>query len=192
MKKVLQVVGEARAGKSLVCEYVAEKHGFTVVLISDIIRSFARDKQIALGPRADYLTVHAQMKQERGADYVARTVLARPEERICVDGIRVVNDVVRIQRAEQVKSKIVALHCPPEKRFERALSLKSPVDSMNYEKFLEDDERDAYDSDPERQNTLAVIAMADTHIDSSQPKGLVFKEIDTVVGSLVISSSITR
>jgi len=192
MKKILQVVGEARAGKSEACEYVAEKHGFKVVHVSDIIRSFARDRQITLGPRAAYLAVHAQMKQERGADYVARTVLASPYERICVDGIRVVNDVVRLQRAEQVESKIVALHCPPEKRFERALSLKSPLDSMTYEEFLEDDERDSYNPDPERQNTLAVIAMADTHIDSSQPRELVFKEIDAVVGSLVLSSSITR
>lgn len=190
MKKLLQVVGEARAGKSEVCEYLAEKHGFKVVLVSDIIRSFARDKQITLGPRADYLAAHAQMKQERGADYVAHTILGRPEERICVDGIRVVNDVVRLQRAEQVKSKIVALHCPPEKRFERALSLKSPLDSMIYEEFLEDDEQDAYNSDPERQNTLAVIAMADAHIDSSQPRELVFKEVDAVVGSLVLGSSI--
>lgn len=185
MRKLVQIVGEAGAGKSEACKHLAIAHDFSVVLVSDIIRSFANDKDIRLGFREDYLDVHAQMKRERGADYVARTILARPEVRICVDGLRVINDAVRLKNAADTDSVIVAFHCPPEVRFERTQLRNTPLDRATYDEFLEDDERDAYNPDLERQNTWAVMNMADFHIDSAQPQESVFGELDAIVDQLL-------
>lgn len=181
MKNILQVVGEARSGKSEVCTYLAEQHGFKPIVIFDIIRAYAQENSIKLRKRADYLEVHARMKQERGVDIVARTVLECPEDRLCVDGIRVVNDVIRIKNADGVKSKILALHCPQDVRFARAVSLKDGIDRLTYEEFVEDDKQDSYNVDTEHQNTLAVIGMADFHLDTTQPRAVVFSEVDAVI-----------
>lgn len=184
-KLILQVTGEADAGKTEVCRHLSEQYGFSVVLISDMIRGFAQSKGINLGPRKDYLAAHRQMKDEQGVDIVARTILAEPSAIICVDGIRVVNDVVRVKEAPGVVSKLIALHCPPEIRFERALTRQSPLDSLTYEEFCAADLTDAYNPDPERQNTHAVMEMADYHVDSSRSAVTVFRAIDSIVVPLL-------
>jgi dephospho-CoA kinase len=178
---IVQIVGEAGAGKSDVCAHLAREYDFSVILVSDIIRSFARSRNITLGPRSDYLKAHTQMKEEQGMDIVARTILETPISRLCIDGIRVLNDVGRLQTATDVESKIIALHCPTEIRFERSLQRGSSLDGLTFEEFLQDDLQDAYNSDPERQNTLAVMSAADYHVDASQSQALVFKAIDEII-----------
>lgn len=180
-RTILQITGEPGAGKTDVCAHLAEEYNFSVVRVSDIIRSFARSKDLVLGPRSDYLDVHKQMKDEQGTDIVARTILGEPASRLCVDGIRVMSDVERLRKAPGAISKVVALHCPAEIRFERTLQRKSGLDRLSFEEFLEDDRRDAYNPDPERQNTQAVMDAADYHIDASQPQELVFQAIDEIV-----------
>lgn len=180
-RTILQIAGEAGAGKTDICAHLAKEYDFTVVLVSDLIRSFARSRNLVLGPRSDYLEVHKRMKVEQGADIVARTILDEPARRLCVDGIRVISDVERLRRAPSTLSKVIALHCPAEIRFERALQRKSTLDRPTLEEFLEDDRQDSYNPDPERQNTLAVMDAADYHVDASQPQKLVFKAIDEII-----------
>lgn len=177
-KVILQIAGEARSGKSGVSKHLADEFGFSTILISDIIRDYSKTRGVALGPRSDYLKAHASMKAELGVSVVADMVLKTEGSRLCVDGIRVLNDV---QRLRAVGSKVIALNCPAEIRFERARKLQTTIDPMNLEQFLEDDERDGHNPDPERQNTQAVMDGADYHIDSSRTLSRVFEEVDSIV-----------
>ncbi len=180
-RTILQIAGEAGAGKTDVCAHLAEEYDFSVILVSELIRSFAQTKNLVLGPRSDYLEMHKRMKDEQGADIVARTILSEPASRLCVDGIRVIRDVERLRRAPGSTSTVIALHCPAEVRFERTLERKSALDRFTFEEFLEDDRQDSYNPDPELQNTLAVMDAADYHVDASQPQEIVFKAIDEIV-----------
>ena len=184
-RKIIQITGEAGAGKTEVCAYLAATYDFHVVLVSDIIRSFAHSRQLALGQRGDYLTVHAQMKKELGSDIIAKTILDMSASRVAVDGIRVSRDVERLRTASDVASLVVALDCPAELRFARAMHRKAPRDRLTYREFLDDDRQDGYSPDPEHQNTRAVMESADYHIDASQPRAVVCHAIDAVVGPLL-------
>ena len=132
---IIQITGEAGAGKTDVCSHLAEEYDFGVVLVSDIIRSFARSRNLVLGPRADYLDAHRQMKEELGVDIVATAILAEPNSRLCVDRIRVKNDVERLRRASGGTSKVIALHCPPEQRFARAVIRNSGMDRLTSHRY---------------------------------------------------------
>lgn len=183
---IVQVTGEANAGKSELCSYFEEQYGFSVVLISEIIRTFADERDIQLTAREDYLAAHKQMKTEQGNDVIAKTVLDNPSDRLCVDGIRVINDAVRLRNTQAAASIIVALHCPPEIRHERSLARGSTLDRSSFEKFLEDDKRDAYSSDLEGPNTFAVMGAADYHIDSSVPREQVQQAADKILLPILV------
>lgn len=184
-RTILQIVGEAGAGKSESCAYLAEEYGFTVVLVSDIIRKFARTQDIPLTRRQDYLDVHAAMKRQQGVDIVARTILQNPASRLCVDGIRVQNDVERLRHTPGVTSEVVALECPPAVRFERAKQRGATLDHLTFKEFLADDLSDAYNADPEQQNTHAVMTAADHRIDALQPFTVVQQALDRIVAPLL-------
>ena len=181
---ILQITGKVGAGKTDLCAYLAKKHGFTVVLISDLIREFARAKGLTLAARADYLEVHKQMKNEQGEDIILQKILATPGKNICVDGIRVPNDVKRLQAAG---AKIVALDCPAEVRFTRSLKRRSSLDKPTFEAFMADDQAEAHNTDLECQGTDAVMAMADYRIDASQSQDDVFRAIDQIVSAVGIA-----
>lgn len=188
MRAVLQIVGEARAGKSTLCRYVSETYGLQTVRVSKLIEDYATTTGMVLGNRDDYLTAHRRMKQELGNDVIARRILGASAVHLCVDGMRVPNDAERLRVAPGVISRIVALHCPPEIRFERALQEQSGRDRLTPEAFAADDLTHAFSPDPEAQNTSAVMEMADYHLDATGPKAAVFHSIDEIVKPLLAAS----
>jgi dephospho-CoA kinase len=175
---ILQITGEARAGKSEVCNHLSSEFNFSTILISDIIRGYAKTNGIFLGRRSDYLAAHNRMKEHLGLEIIKDTVLETTSERIVVDGVRVPNDV---QRLREVGSQVIALHCPVDVRFERAKRLQTDIDPLTFEDFVHDDKEDAYNPDRERQSTHTVMSEADYHIDSSQPLSAVFRDLDDIV-----------
>lgn len=185
-RTIVQITGEAGAGKTDMSAYLAEKYDFTVITVSDIIRSFAYSKGIVPGSRSNHSALHTQMKKVQGPDCVAETILANPASRLCVDGIRVANDVERLRKTPNTIGGVIALDCPTgvrlERAWQRALQREPALDKRLFERqFLEDDRRESYNPDPECPNILAVMEAADFHVDASQPPEVVHKVIDRIV-----------
>lgn len=180
---IVTLVGEAGAGKTEVRRHLAKQYDFSTILISDIIRDYARLRGIPLLQRPDFLTAHRQMKAELGVGHVADTVLATPGGRLAVDGLRVPNDLERIRANAEVICRVIAFPCPAPIRFERAKG--RTLDPPTYEEFLENDAADAYNPDLEYQNTLIMMEMADHAIDASQSKEVVLAEVDDYVVPLL-------
>jgi dephospho-CoA kinase len=182
---IVQITGEAGSGKSDACAYLAQKHDFSVVQISDLIRSYAAQRGLELSTRSDYRLANLQMKSELGNDILVTQTLQTDANRLCVGGLRVVNDVQRLRTAVGVASLVVALDCPPEVRFERTILRGPGLDKRTYDEFLEDDRQDAISAVPELPNLQAVMKMADYHIDASLPQAQVFEAIDDIVAPLL-------
>lgn len=121
------------------------------------------------------------MKAKRGPDIVVDTILGVQEPRICVDGLRVINDLKRLRSAPLVAFRTIAFDCPAEVRFARACARRVGPDKPTLEAFMHDDIGDAWSADPEEPNTLAVMNGADFHVDASKPIEEVMASIRAVV-----------
>ncbi len=180
-RTILQVTGQPGAGKTEVCKYLVEEYGFATVLVSDLIRAYAKPRGISLSKRLDYKLAHTQLLAELGQFAISDAIIETPSDLVCVDGIRV---PAHAERLRSYGSKIVALHCPPQIRFERAIQRKSALDKTSYEDFLSDEELELRNADPYVQGTLTVMEMADYHIDSSRPLTQVQQSVDAIVAQL--------
>lgn len=179
---IIQIAGEARAGKSEVAHYLAEHYDFSVVLISDMIRAYADMREVILTQRESYLRTFKHMKADLGPDIVANTVLEADGRRICVDGNRMPADVERLRH---VGAKLIALDCPVEVRFERAQRLQSPLDRRTLEEFMADDAAESSSRNPELQNLRSVMGAADFRVDSSRSLEQVIHDVDRIVVPLL-------
>ena len=178
---VLQITGEPGAGKTAACAHLVKNFGFTSILVSDLIREYSKPRGIALRERSDYKFAHSELLRELGQQAISEAVLNTPAELVCVDGIRVPAHAERLHRY----GKIIALHCPPAIRFERASQRKGQLDKASYQDFLLDEELESRNPDPFVQGTLTVMEMADYNIDSSQALPQVLDTLDTIVVPLL-------
>ncbi len=174
---VLQITGQPGAGKTEACRYLTENYGFTSILVSDLIREYANPRGIILRERADYKFAHSELLRELGQQAISEAVLNTPTDLVCVDGIRVPAHAERLHWY----GKIIALHCPPVIRFERANQRKGELDKASYEDFLGDEELESRNPDEFVQGTLTVMEMADYDIDSSQPLPQVLDKLDAFI-----------
>lgn len=176
----MQITGEPGAGKTELSQYLVAKHGFTSVLVSDLIRAYAQPRQLVLRDRSDYKHAHTQLLSELGPFAICDMILGTASDLICVDGIRVPAHVKKLQSDG---SKVIALHCPPQIRFARASQRQGELDKANYQDFLYDESLEARNPDPFVQSTLTVMEMADYHVDSSRPLTEVLKEVDRLLAT---------
>ena len=181
LKTVLQITGEPNAGKSELCKWLEKEKGFTPVLVSDLIRDYARPRGIELRERRDFIDAHTRMLSELGKFAISEAILNTPSSRISVDGIRVPAHVERLRQY----GLVIALRCPPEIRFQRSLERRSPLDKTTYEEFIADEMEEARNEDPYVQSTLTVMDSADYNVDSSRPFNEVVQEVDKIIAPYI-------
>jgi len=185
-RNIVPIVGEAGAGKTSLSAYLVHKYGSAQVRVSGLIEDYAAKCQIELDNREDYLFVHRKMKEEQGPSIISDSILKIPGELLVVDGLRVPNDMDRLRNAGAgVITSVIALNCPFDVRLERIQDRSRTLVPITREQLIEDDQRDAYNPDPEYQNTRAVMHDADYHIDSARPRMQIFRDVDNIIVPLL-------
>ncbi len=121
------------------------------------------------------------MLTELGRFAVTNAILEVPSDRICVDGIRVPGHA----RPLQEYGIIVAIDCPQDIRYTRAIQRARGLDRLTFDEFLEDEAREARSEDPFSASTLTVMEMADYRIDGSRPLDVVKKDFDPIVAEIL-------
>lgn len=174
---IAQIVGQPGAGKTEACQHLYDFHGLRPILVSDLIREYADIREMALRSREDYSAAHRQMLRELGKYAITETIISKPFERISVDGIRVPAHVERLRQ----HGPVIALHCPPEVRYERILARGRELDQPSYTDFLKAEGQQNRSPDPFEISTLTAMEGADYHVDSSQPLDRVKIELSNII-----------
>lgn len=183
---ILPIVGEAGAGKTSLSAYLVHKYASAQVRVSALIEDYAEKSGMVLDGREDYLFVHKKMKEEQGPSIISDSILKTLGKLLVVDGLRVPNDMDRLRNAGAgVVATVIALDCPFDVRLERIQNRSQALPPITREQLIEDDERDAYNPNPEYQNTRAVIDNADYHIDSARPLVEIFRDTDDIIVPLL-------
>lgn len=183
----LQVTGQPGSGKSESCRFLSDNYGFETVLVSDLIRDFAHRRGLELTRRSDYKPAHAQMIAELGEYTIVDTIISTSADLVCVDGIRVPAHSTRLR--SRFGSKILALHCPPEIRFDRNQQRSRATEKgISFSEFLAEERQEDRSDDPFVQATLTVMEMADFTVDSSRNKDKMFHDIAAIVEPLLTSA----
>lgn len=188
-KVIIQLVGEAGAGKTEAAKHLAETQDFLPVRVSELIEEYALTRHLVLdksSSREDYLAMHREMKKEHGNSVIVRTIFEKPSSRIVVDGIRIPNDMNRLKNiGTNVVSQVIALDCPFDIRLQRLRARNQSATSPTVEELQADDALDAYDPNPEFPNIRAILEAADHHIDASCSLTEVHQGVDRIVTELI-------
>jgi len=178
MKTIVNLIGYPGSGKTMAAGYLRTEYGFETISPSDTFRAYAAEHSLPLRGRADYLAIHTALLED-DPDAIARPVLECAAPRICLDGMRNVHNIIRIERVNPVTT--IHLDCQiPEERFfrvQRDAARTGHRVPQTLEAFMAAEATDAPWMDD-------VIARADYTVDALCPPGTVMREIDTIVAEI--------
>ena len=135
------LVGKNGAGKSAVCQYLAEK-GFAVLSLSDIVRREVSDR--GLESNRDNLVATANdLKQAKGAAVLAIESIAYAKENqlsnVVFDSIRNEDEIVYLKENGVI---VIGVDADIELRYQRISARKGDTDHIDFQTFKAHDERE--------------------------------------------------
>lgn len=174
---IVGLTGPNAAGKG---EVAARLHGrgFAVHSLSDIVRDEAASR--GLDPSREHLIqVGNELRRRGGAGVLAERVLPRLGDRAVVDSIRNPAEVVVLRRAAGFI--LVAVEAPARLRFARTVARARPGDPLTLAEF-EERERQENSADPEAQQLLATVRLADRVLVNEGTIEALHVKVDEIVG----------
>jgi dephospho-CoA kinase len=142
-KLVLGLVGMPGSGKSLVVT-TAQKEGYSVVVMGDVIREETKKRGLALNPE-NIGKVMLELRKSGGKSIVAEKcipkILQAESAKVIVDGLRSL-DEADFFKARFAKFSLVAVYASPETRFNRLYRRRRSDDPNGWEVFRERDDRE--------------------------------------------------
>jgi dephospho-CoA kinase len=142
-KIVIGLTGMPGSGKSLVVE-TAQKEGYAVVVMGDVIREETRKRGLELNPK-NIGKVMLELRKTGGNNVIAEKcipkILQTENSKVIVDGLRSLHEADAF-KAHFAKFSLMAVHASPETRFNRLYRRRRSDDPDKWEVFHERDARE--------------------------------------------------
>ncbi len=163
---VIGLAGPLSAGCSTLAEHLATQKGFTLRILSDIIRKELKEKNGIESPSPKELQDKGdELRQINGSDVLVREIfkdlIEKKPEKIVIDGIRNPGEIGYLRKFS--KFFLIAIDASREERLKR-YRIKTKT-SISDQDFFSIDERDSGKNQPENgQNVTRCIDVADFQI----------------------------
>jgi dephospho-CoA kinase len=180
---IIGVTGLNVSGKGEFCRYLAEK-GFMTYSLSDIIREELRKDGVEI-TRETMFAKGNDLRKRHGSTVLADWTLKKlePGNDYAIDSIRNPEEVKALKKRKDFR--LVYITAPPiEMRFERAKKRMREGETISFEKFRAEEEKELKGNDAGSQQLLACEAMADYKIRNDSALDDFKKRIDELIAKL--------
>lgn len=163
---VIGITGTLGAGKGTVVELLKEQ-GFLHFSARDFLTK--RIKELGMKVDRDSMTAVANAERERvGGDFIARGLLemARKEDKNCIiESIRNVKEIEYLKA--NCEFKLFCVDADIKVRYSRIQKRASETDSVDFETFCANEQREMDSVDENKQNLRACMQRADVVFDNN-------------------------
>lgn len=175
---VVGLTGPNAAGKGEAAAYLRDL-GFALHSLSDVVREEAIGR--GFPPEREYLIrIGNELRRTGGPGILAERILPRLGSRGVVDSIRTPAEVAVLRRVPGFF--LLGVDAPARLRFERSLSRSRPGDPRTFEAF-EERERQENSEDPDAQQLLATLRLADRVVRNEGTLEALRLEVDRALAS---------
>ncbi len=158
---IIGITGTLGAGKGTVVEYLREKRQFAYFSVRRFLSEEVRRQGKAVN--RDTLTAVAnELRKEHSPSYIVDELYKQAAEQggnAIIESIRAVGEVEALRKRGDFM--LWAVDAEAKTRYERIRLRGSETDHIDYETFLSNEKRELDNTDPNKQNLKACMAMAD-------------------------------
>jgi len=182
---ILGLVGQPSGGKDTAAAYLIDKYGFVLVSTSDMIRDYIAKNNLGEPIRTLMQEVANKLRLENGPDYFVQLGLKTVGNKLVFTGMRNPSEVATLKK---VGATIIEISAPIEVRYQRAIARKRVGENVSLEDFRRIEEKEFESTDPNNQNTGAVLKMADHTIINDGSLEELYQYLDLLMAQLGVKT----
>lgn len=187
-KIIIGITGTIGAGKGTIVDYLVKNKG--VIHFSareDVINKEIEKRGLPI-TRDNMVLVANDLRKNYGPSYVAEELfkMAQNSPKSCVlESLRTVGEIKSLKK--KGKFYLFAVDAKQKTRYDRIqIRNNAQSDNVSLEKFIEQEETEMKSDDPNKQNLMKCISMADYTLDNNGTFEDLYRQIDDLVEKLNI------
>ena len=159
--KIIGITGTLGAGKGTVVEYLVEKKGFIHYSVREYLVEIIKERGLEVN--RDIMTnIANELRTNNNPAFVVQELYERASilgKDSVIESIRTPGEIMFLK--QQGNFILLAVDADSKLRFERISQRKSSTDSVDFETFIANENREMSTTDPNKQNLKRCIEMAD-------------------------------
>lgn len=181
---VIGITGTLGAGKGTVVEYLRTKRKFSYFSVRQFLMEEVHRR--GLEPSRDSLVLVANdLRAKHSPSYIVDELYKQAAQ---AGGNAIIESIRAVGEVESLRKKgsfvLLAVDALPRTRFERIRKRGSETDHIDFDTFLQNEEREFANTDPNKQNLQACMKMADITLVNNGSIEQLHAEVDRFIENL--------
>lgn len=181
---IIGITGTLGSGKGTIVEYLVNKKGFTHFSVRNYILEEIRQRELPEN-RDSMVIVANDLREKNSPSFITDQLYNQSKE---LDGNAVIESIRTPGEAESLRKKgqfyLFAVDADPKVRFKRIKFRNSETDKIDYQTFLENEQREMISTDPNKQNLSKCQEMADFVFKNNSNVEDLFQEVEKVLNQI--------
>ncbi len=178
---IIGITGTLGAGKGTIVDYLVKKRGFNHYSVRNYLIEIIKQRNLEVN-RDNMTSIANELRKQNHPAYIIEQLFRKAKkngENAIIESIRTPGEIDFLRKTGGFY--LFAVDAPPTVRFERIKLRASETDKVNFKTFIANEKREMQTGDPNKQNLMECIKMADFKFDNSDNLNHLYKQIDSVL-----------
>lgn len=159
---IIGITGTYASGKGTIVD-ILKKEGFKHYSVRDYLVEEINNRNLPVD-RNSMIEVGNELRRKNSPSYIAEQLysLAKIDGgNSIIESLRTPGEIESLRKEEDFY--LFSIDAPQIIRYQRAIERKSESDKITFQEFIEQEKKESYNSDPNKQNLHACKKMSDYH-----------------------------
>ena len=186
---IIGITGTLAAGKSTVAKILVEK-GFKHYSVREFIIKEIEKRGLSIN-RDNMLLIANDLRQQNSPSYIAEELYKIANTtggNAVIESLRTPGEIMNLR--DKPNFHMLSVDTDPQIRYRRILERRDETDQLNFEKFINDEQREMENIDPAKPNLKKCIEMSNIKLRNDGSIEELKKKIENVLGDIQIAKAV--